>query len=359
VRDRAVGRRPLNELLDTLRALGLPEEAIDRAIARGDPEGAIFETVLLAQAAERTVTAAEIEERGGPRLGELETFIEAFGLPWPGPEQPAFTPAEADVFVELERLRDVWPPEIALQVARAYGRLLARIAQTEVDSFRVYVEPRLRAEGADPLTGLLAVQQAFAQLLPLADPLLVGIHRRWLEYELAQAAVTEAGARGALPGAVEIAVLFVDLKDFTAYADTHGDEAAVAAIDRLAATVAHERGPCRFQKSLGDGVMLCYADVPAAVSAARRIIAAMHADSPPAIHASIHCGPAILREGDYFGGAVNVAARLLGIAEADQLVATRQVIDVCGDAFAWEPAGAVRIRGVAQPVEVFRMEFGS
>jgi hypothetical protein len=139
-RELAVGRRLLNELLDTLRALGLPEEAIDRAIARGEPESAIFETVLLAQAAERTVTAAEIEKRGGPRLAELETFIEAFGLPWPGPEQPAFTPAEADVFVELERLRDVWPPEIALQVARVYGRLLARIAQTEVDSFRVYVE---------------------------------------------------------------------------------------------------------------------------------------------------------------------------------------------------------------------------
>lgn len=348
----------MNELLDTLRALGLPEDAIERAIARGDPEGAIFETVLLAHAADRTVSAADIERRGGLPVAETELFVEAFGLPWPGADQPAFTPAEAEVFIELQRLREIWPPHIALQAARVYGQLLARIAQTEVDLFRGYVEPALEAEGDDPLSGLQAVQQAFAQLLPLADPLLLGIHRRWLEYELAQVAVSaaEAGASGRLPGAVEIAVLFVDLKDFTLYADTHGDEAAVAAIDRLAATVTHERGPSRFQKSLGDGVMLCYAEVADAVSAGRRIITAMHAGAPPAIHASVHKGTAIAREGDYFGGAVNVAARLLGVAEADQLVGTRPVVDACGDDFSWVPAGEVRIRGLAAPIEAFRMD---
>jgi adenylate cyclase len=320
---------------------------------------AIFNTVLLPYAAERTLTAQAIEERGGPSVSELDALMDAFGLPLPDPDQPAFTPEEADVFVELERLRDVWPPEVALQVARVYGRLLARIAQTEVDTFRVYVEPRLRASGEDPGAGVRAVEKAFGELLPLADPLLLGIHRRWLEYELTQAAVTEveAATPGELPGAVEIAVLFVDLKDFTSYADAHGDRAAVAAIDRLAATVVHERGPFRFQKFLGDGVMLCYSEVPDAVSAARRIITAMQPDAPPAIHASVHTGSAILREGDYFGGAVNIAARMLATAAGNELIASRPVVECCGDDFDWQPAGTIRIRGVTEPVEISKLSF--
>lgn len=347
----------MSDLIDTLRALGLPEESIQRAVARGDPESAIFDTVLLSRAAERTVTPAAIAARGGLTLQELDALMEALGLPAPAEDQPSFTEEEGEVFVQLGRLRDVWPPEIALQVARVYGRLLARIAQTEVDTFRVYVEPRLRSESDDPLGGMLAVQRAFAALLPLADPLLTGIHQRWLEYELAQAAVTEAEseATGRLPGAVDVAVLFVDLKDFTSFADTHGDAAAVAAVQRLLETVHRERGQPRFQKALGDGMMLCYADAREAVTAARRIMPAMRAGAPPGVHASLHCGTAILREGDYFGSAVNVAARLLDSADEGQLVATRPIVDACGDQFAWERTGPLWIRGVAEPLETFRL----
>lgn len=347
----------MSELIDTLRALGLPEESIQRAVERGDPESAIFDTVLLARAAERTVTPAAIAARGGLTLHELDAMMEALGLPTPAEDQPAFTEAEGEVFVQLGHLRDVWPPEIALQVARVYGRLLARIAQTEVDTFRVYVEPRLRSGSDDPLGGMLAVQRVFAALLPLADPLLTGIHQRWLEYELAQAAVTEAEseAQGRLPGAVDIAVLFVDLKDFTSFADIHGDSAAVAAVQRLLETVAHERGQPRFQKALGDGVMLCYADAPDAVRAALRIMATLQVAAPPSVHASVHCGTAILREGDYFGSAVNVAARLLGSADEDHLVATRPIVDACGDEFEWERTGPLWIRGLAEPLETFAL----
>ena len=347
----------MTDLVEALRSLGVSEDAIERASARGDPEGAIFESVLLAQATDRTVSPSDIERRGGPRVAELRMFVEAFGFPQPAPDEPAFTPAEADVFVALRRLQDVWPLDIALQVARVYGRLLARIAQTEVELFRIYVEPTLRAAGDGEHDGLAAVQRAFAELLPLADPLIQGVHRRWLEHELAQAAVTavEAGSSGHLPGAVEIVVAFVDLKDFTAYAETHGDEAAVAAIDRLAATVARERGPFRFQKSLGDGVMLCYQEVRPAVTAVRRIMAALEREAPPSVHAGIHKGSAILREGDYFGSAVNVAARLLDIAQAGELRTTRPVVEACAGEPPAEAADTVHMRGLAEPLDTFRI----
>src|SRR6266508_4302391 len=104
------------EVVQTLRALGISEEAIERAVERGDPEGAIFEAVLMPAIEQRTVTAAEIEKRGGLTLDETRVFVEAFGLRPPAPDQPAFTPEEAHVFIELKRLQEVWPPELGVQL---------------------------------------------------------------------------------------------------------------------------------------------------------------------------------------------------------------------------------------------------
>ena len=353
-------RSPDDDVAGALRTLGIPAEAIERAIARGDPEGAIFEAVLSPTIAERTVTAAEIQRQGGLRIGELQAFIAAFGLRPPAPDEPAFTAEEARVFVELGHLEDIWPPELDVRLGRAWGPLIARIAQAVVQLFRHYVEPRLRADDPDRLAGLRAVQSAFERLLPLADPVLLGVHRRWIEHELAQAAVREAEASSGtrpLPGTVSIAFLFCDLKDFTAFADAEGDIAAITAVDRFAETVARERGgESRLMKSLGDGFMLAYGDAPPAVAAGARIIDRVPTSSPLRVHASVHHGLAIARDGDYFGSAVNLTARLLDAAGRDELVATRPVVERTADSCKWEPLGVREIRGVAQPVEVFRLQ---
>ena len=339
--------------------MGIPEEAIERAVARGDPESAIFEAILLPGVEQRTVSPAEIEAGGGATVDEVRRLMDAWGLPVAADDQPAFTPEEAHVFTEIKALEELWPIEVGVQVARVYGRLLQRIAQTELQLFRLHVEARLRREDDDPFAALRTTQAVFARLLPLADPLLVGVHRRWIEHELAQAAVREAESETAeyrLPGAVDVALLFCDLKDFTAYAEAEGDAAAVGAIDRFADVVTQGRGTgFRFMKSLGDGVMLSYREADEAVEAGARIIDEMRTDTMPGVHASVHQGVAISREGDYFGGAVNLAARLLGAAGRDELVATAAAVERAGPRFSWEPAGAVRVRGMGEPVEVFRL----
>lgn len=341
---------------ETLRALGLPEDAIRRAVGRGRPEDAIFDSVLLPEIAERTLSAADVAARGGPPLEEVRMFWEAFGLPIDDEHEPDFTEEEADIFMRLHEMRDVWPPEVGLQVARVYGRLLARIAQTEVQLFRLYVEPRLR-EGHDPLAALTATRDVFARLLPVSGPLILGVHRRWLEHHMAQEMVRAAESEsGHLPGSVTVTFLFCDLKDFTAFAQDRGDGAAVAAIDHFAEVIARERGPeVRFVKALGDGYMLVYSDPAVAVAVGARVIEGMRALDAPPIHASVHTGTAIAREGDYFGSAVNLAARLLGAAGADDMVATAATVDAVGPAIAWDPAGSVGVRGMAEQVEIFRL----
>lgn len=186
-----------------------------------------------------------------------------------------------------------------------------------------------------------------------ADPLRLGVHRRWMEHELAQRAVSAAelhAETAELPGTVEVTFLFLDLKDFTAYSELSGDQAAIGAIDCFFDVVTHEQGQGgRLIKSLGDGAMLVYDDPAEAVAVAARVIAGMRGTGLPAVHASVHRWIAIARSGDYFGGSVNLAARLLAFAARDELLATAGVVTACEDKFHWETAGERRLRGVCCP----------
>ena len=221
------------------------------------------------------------------------------------------------------------------------------------------LEPDLREHPHDYARLLARTAVLSSSCCPCADKVLATVHRRWLEREFAQVAFREVPLGETVPGtpaAVEVSFLFCDLKDFTAYADRVGDVAAVRMIDQFAAIVTHERGPeARLTKLLGDGFMCAYPTPQLAVEAGARIIAAMAAvRHDPGVHASVHHGLAIPAEGDYFGAAVNLTARLLGRADRDELVATRVVVDAC-NGVDWEPVGSMRVRGIATEVEVFRL----
>ncbi len=344
---------------DVLRELGVPEEAIERAGERGDPLSAFFETLPLRGAEDRTVSPLEIEAGGGMPVAQSQELMRAFGLPAPEADEPAFTPQEAEALTELWRQQDVWPFELGIQIARLYGRLLARIGQASVQQWFRVAGPRLREAHSDEREQAVAAADSFDRLLPVADALLTGVHRRWVEREAAQVAVraAESGVTaGLMSGIAEVSILFCDLKDFTAFADRQGDGAAVRIIDEFANAVMRERGEeAGLTKLLGDGFMLVYPEPEAAVRAAIRIMSAMRRPNSPGIHASVHHGPAIPREGDYFGAAVNLAARLLALAERDELLVSAPVAERCSQ-FPWEHCGSERVRGVSEEIEVFRLQ---
>lgn len=349
----------VEETISTLLSIGVPSEAIHRAEDRGRVEDAIFDAVLDPARSERTVSPSEIEADGGLRVEETQLIALGFGLRMPAPDEPFFTAEEAAVMKRFGELREIWPPEVYLQIVRVYGQALAHIAQTEVRLFRLYIEPKLRAASGGTLGGLPAVREAFGQLLPLADPLLLGVHRRRVEHEVAQAAVREAereAPEGLLPGAVDVTLVFCDLKDFTAYADANGDVAAFAVIEQFAAVVTAERGERgHILKALGDGYMLTYSDPVDAVDACVRIIGRMGREDLPEVHASVHSGVALYREGDYFGQMVNLAARMLDLAGSGELVASEAVVARTQRRFDWEHLGNHRIRGVSEPVSAYAL----
>ena len=344
------------ELVAALLRLEVTPEQIRAAADQGQLQAAVFEGLLDPERERRTISAAEIESGGGLSAAEIGATLREFGLVPPDPDEPAFTPEEANAFRELGHLQDIWPYEVRQEVSRVYGQALGRIAQTELHLFRARVEPTVRESTSSPLESLSAVRRAMGELLPLADPIILGVHRRKLEVEMTQAAVWELETEGRelMPGTAEVSLLFCDLRHFTSFGNRYGEAVALDILGELEVAVHDNLGDGRMVKSLGDGYMLAFPDPDSAVDAALAIVAAMDPDGP-SLHAGLHHGRAVFREGDYFGRAVNLAARLLNRARSDELLVTAAVTEKAPRR-PWQGRGEMKLFGFPDPIDVFSLD---
>ena len=152
--------------------------------------------------------------------------------------------------------------------------------------------------------------------------------------------------------------LFADIAGYTALTEAHGDEDAAelaANFCRAMSEVAEARGG-EVIKTIGDAVMVRHRDPAEAVglglTAAHEVIAG---HGFPAVRVGMHHGPAIEREGDWFGATVNLAARVAAMATASEVLVTRAVRDNARDldGVEFESRGEQRIRNVMLPVPLF------
>ena len=155
----------------------------------------------------------------------------------------------------------------------------------------------------------------------------------------------------------EHAIAFFDLTRFTALNDVHGDDAAVDVLERFTATVHAEiEGRGRIVKSLGDGVLLDFADPASAIAAADGINRRLHATAAmPEFTGGIATGPVVDRDGDVLGSTVNLASRLADLAPAGELRVTEASARAASAQWQVEPLGPVDIRGFHEPLLVFRV----
>ena len=74
------------------------------------------------------------------------------------------------------------------------------------------------------------------------------------------------------------------------------------------------------------------------------------------LHAGVHVGRVVQRDGDLFGTAVNIAARIAGEARPGEVMLSRAVADAVDwdTGLEFEEAGRARLRNISAPVELFR-----
>jgi class 3 adenylate cyclase len=126
----------------------------------------------------------------------------------------------------------------------------------------------------------------------------------------------------------EQTVLFTDVVGSTAFYAARGDPAAFVEIkkhfDEVFAIVGKNRGAV--VKTIGDAVMATFVNPVDAIRASREIHDAFHprrSDTPIRLRISLNTGPCIAvrlnSNADFFGGTINVAAKLQSLAEAYQI----------------------------------------
>src|SRR5687768_35671 len=155
------------------------------------------------------------------------------------------------------------------------------------------------------------------------------------------------------------AIAFVDLAGFSAITEVFGDETAVAVLDVFEALVNESlaKGGRRV-KWIGDEVMLAFDDPDTALRALGNLLPACRADARlPLTRAGLHYGPVILRDGDFFGGTVNIASRITASSSAGRVLATQPIAEAAeAKGVSVEPLGSISLRSLAEAIPLFSIQ---
>jgi adenylate cyclase len=123
--------------------------------------------------------------------------------------------------------------------------------------------------------------------------------------------------------------LFCDLVGFTALTEAEGDEraaAVAAALQLRVRDVASDHG-AEVVKEMGDAAMVRCEDPAGAVRFALRLVDEVDADPVlPPVRVGVHSGSAVGQGGDWYGRAVNVAARLCSVAAGGEVLVSESTL---------------------------------
>jgi adenylate cyclase len=116
--------------------------------------------------------------------------------------------------------------------------------------------------------------------------------------------------------------LFADLVGFTTLSIDQGDEAAANIATRFQQEVRRLAAQHRATvvKSLGDGAMVRAEDAADGVRLGLALASGLK--GLPPVRVGVNTGPAVERDGDFFGSAVNLAARLSHAARGGEVLLT-------------------------------------
>lgn len=152
--------------------------------------------------------------------------------------------------------------------------------------------------------------------------------------------------------------VFADIAGFTALTEAHGDEAAFALVSDFTSAVRAELDTVQGEhvKTIGDALMLRIPDPGDGIVLGLRIANDLMLDhGAPAVRVGLHHGQAVENEGDYFGAAVNLAARVSALATGGEVLVSGSTAALAPDldGVFYESRGRQTLKNVAEPVEVF------
>jgi class 3 adenylate cyclase len=257
-----------------------------------------------------------------------------------------------------------WPAII--RALRVYADSLRRAAEGEAEWWRSEVQEPMHAAGQPAVDLAERAREVSPALSRASDQALMAIyHAQQMQVwsvnivDGIALALEQAGLH--LRSELQPAMAFLDVSGYTQLTTERGDEAAVALVDRLSRIVQPiaVRHGGRSVKWLGDGVMFHFRDPGGCVIAAIEMVEAIDASAMPPAHVGIAVGPVIVQEADYYGQTVNLASRIGDYARPGEVLVSESAVAAArGSGCTFQPIGAVALKGVATPVELFSARRG-
>ena len=308
-------------LLEYLAGLGFTTDEMVEAEHRGRLFGLAGDALLWSGPQIYTLRTAA--DAIGVALEDVEHGWAMLGLTVADPDTPALSQADVDGLATWTAMRMQNGPDAADGYLRVLGATVARLADAISSMIRTSRPKMWLGHTGDELVTAMAYREA-AEFVPRIGAMIDAVHRHHL---VSTRTFIEGVVRGPSASLV-CGVGFADLSGFTALTQLLTPAELSALLSEFDATVSDvvHADDGRVVKFLGDAVMWVSSNPERLAKAAVDLV-----DHPRAreaglqVRAGLGYGEILAINGDYFGNAVNLAARLVAAAAPGQILAAAEV----------------------------------
>ena len=292
--------------------LGCTNEEIDRAVADDVVDLLVVDRMVVPSRVR--LTPEQVTETTDIPLDLARRFWRALGFTDVDDDEAVFT----DLDIEAVRLfqtmvaMDMVDVDSAVQMARVIGTSMARIAEAETAPGST---PILTSSGDSVIDADQFARRAGTSL-PAMGRLLEYVWRRHLGAATRRAMLTRTRRRDEGISPV-MAVGFADMVGFTLLSQ-HLDDAELGEVVLRFETLAHDtvvaRGG-RVVKMIGDEAMFVVQTAAGAAEIGLSLSEAYAGDQLLSdVRVALAFGPVLVQDGDFYGSVVNLASRLVAVA---------------------------------------------
>jgi class 3 adenylate cyclase len=297
-----------------------------------------------------TYSLAAAAEALGVPLDEVATAWAVMGLKISDPEALVLSQADVDGLATWVAIKELVGDDAALAFLRVLGNAMARLAEAGGTMARMAQPDLLMTVSGDELTTAKAYR-ALTEITHRFGVLIDAIFRQHIVSARShfEHVITDASAN------VTCGIGFADLTGFTALTQVLTPAELLELLLEFGGSVSdivHADGG-RVVKFIGDEVMWVTTTPELLVQVAMDLVEHPRArEAGLQVRAGLAYGSVLGIGGDYFGNAVNLAARLVGAAAPGQILVSNDVRDALPD---WSaiPQDPLILKGFDAPVAAY------